>query len=146
MYIELVRRDLRQERRKIIGESLDLKQSEAEAFWPVYERYEAMVGHVEPMRRRLAEVPFSLDHPWWIEDPHFDIDFHVRDSMGRSWQCGTIQLDYSNPERFDLTYVGEDNAQHRPPAARALSSGDGRVPLFAFLALPSRSLRYASQR
>ena len=44
----------------------------------VYERYEAMVGHVEPMRRRLVEVPFSLDHPWWIEDPNFDLVFHVR--------------------------------------------------------------------
>ena len=45
-YIELVRRDLRQERRKIIGESLDLKQSEAEAFWPVYERYEAELNRL----------------------------------------------------------------------------------------------------
>src|SRR3954453_8301101 len=37
-----------------------------------------MVGHVEPMRRRLVEVPFSLDHPWWIEDPNFDLSFHIR--------------------------------------------------------------------
>ena len=44
----------------------------------VYERYEAMIGHVEPMRRRLVEVPFSLDHPWWIEDPNFDLSFHIR--------------------------------------------------------------------
>ena len=42
------------------------------------------------------------------------IDFHVTDSIGRSWQLGTIQLDYNAPERFDLTYVGEDNAPHRP--------------------------------
>jgi threonyl-tRNA synthetase len=42
------------------------------------------------------------------------IDFHVTDSIGRQWQLGTIQLDYSVPERFDLTYVGEDNAPHRP--------------------------------
>ncbi|MCW2973512.1 MAG: thrS [Thermoleophilia bacterium] len=43
------------------------------------------------------------------------IDFHVRDSMGRSWQCGTIQLDYNMPskERFDLTYTGEDNEEHQ---------------------------------
>jgi threonyl-tRNA synthetase len=42
------------------------------------------------------------------------IDFHVTDSIGRSWQLGTIQLDYNAPERFDLTYVGQDNAPHRP--------------------------------
>ncbi|HEX8536474.1 MAG TPA: threonine--tRNA ligase, partial [Cystobacter sp.] len=42
------------------------------------------------------------------------IDLHMTDSIGRSWQLGTIQLDYLAPERFDLTYVGEDNAQHRP--------------------------------
>ncbi|CAA9537569.1 MAG: Threonyl-tRNA synthetase, partial [uncultured Sphingomonadaceae bacterium] len=42
------------------------------------------------------------------------IDFDVRDSIGRSWQLGTIQLDYAAPERFDLSYVGEDNQAHRP--------------------------------
>jgi threonyl-tRNA synthetase len=42
------------------------------------------------------------------------IDFHVQDAIGRTWQLGTIQLDYANPELFDLTYVGEDNADHRP--------------------------------
>ncbi len=42
------------------------------------------------------------------------IDFHVRDCLGRTWQCGTIQLDMNLPERFDLTYVGADNERHRP--------------------------------
>jgi threonyl-tRNA synthetase len=42
------------------------------------------------------------------------IDFDVSDSIGRKWQLGTMQLDYQAPERFDLTYVGDDNAQHRP--------------------------------
>jgi len=42
------------------------------------------------------------------------IDFDVTDSLGRAWQLGTIQLDYAAPERFDLSYVGEDNAEHRP--------------------------------
>jgi threonyl-tRNA synthetase len=42
------------------------------------------------------------------------IDFEVSDSIGRKWQLGTMQLDYNAPERFDLTYVGEDNAEHRP--------------------------------
>ena len=42
------------------------------------------------------------------------IDFDITDAIGRKWQCGTIQLDYVAPERFDLTYVGADNAEHRP--------------------------------
>lgn len=42
------------------------------------------------------------------------IDFHLRDSLDRTWQCGTIQLDFQMPERFDLTYVGEDGERHRP--------------------------------
>jgi len=42
------------------------------------------------------------------------IDFDVADSIGRTWQLGTIQLDYAAPDRFDLSYVGEDNADHRP--------------------------------
>jgi len=42
------------------------------------------------------------------------IDFHVTDALGRSWQCGTCQLDFQMPERFDLTYVGADDAAHRP--------------------------------
>jgi threonyl-tRNA synthetase len=42
------------------------------------------------------------------------IDLHMRDSIGRSWQLGTCQLDYSMPELFDLTYTGADNAEHRP--------------------------------
>ncbi len=42
------------------------------------------------------------------------IDFHLRDSIGRTWQCGTIQLDFQMPEKFDLFYVGEDGQKHRP--------------------------------
>jgi WS/DGAT/MGAT family acyltransferase len=44
----------------------------------VYAKYASMIGELEPMRRRLVEVPFGLDHPYWIDDPHFDLDFHVR--------------------------------------------------------------------
>ncbi len=44
----------------------------------VYERFRAIVGHAEPLRRRLVEVPFGLDHPYWIVDDEFDLDFHVR--------------------------------------------------------------------
>ncbi|MFO7883520.1 MAG: threonine--tRNA ligase [Desulfobacteraceae bacterium] len=42
------------------------------------------------------------------------IDIHIKDALGRTWQCGTIQLDMSLPERFDLTYKGKDNEKHRP--------------------------------
>jgi threonyl-tRNA synthetase len=51
------------------------------------------------------------------------IDFEVTDSLGRPWQLGTIQLDYAAPERFDLTYVGEDNAEHRPVVIHRAVSG-----------------------
>ena len=42
------------------------------------------------------------------------IDYHIRDCLGRSWQCGTIQVDLAMPERFGLAYVGSDNREHRP--------------------------------
>ena len=42
------------------------------------------------------------------------LDFHVKDSLGRTWQCGTIQLDFQLPMRFDLDYIGEDGQKHRP--------------------------------
>ncbi|WP_151734018.1 threonine--tRNA ligase [Paenibacillus tengchongensis] len=42
------------------------------------------------------------------------IDFHIQDALKRSWQCGTIQLDFQMPEKFDLTYVGADGGKHRP--------------------------------
>ena len=41
------------------------------------------------------------------------LDFHIQDSLGRTWQCGTIQMDMQLPERFDVTYVGEDGEKHR---------------------------------
>ena len=63
------------------------------------------------------------------------IDFDVTDAIGRKWQCATIQLDYQLPERFDLHYVGADNAHHRPDRRpsrhfrqfRALSGHDHRA-------------------
>lgn len=42
------------------------------------------------------------------------LDFHLEDSIGRTWQCGTIQLDFQMPERFDLNYIGPDGEKHRP--------------------------------
>ena len=42
------------------------------------------------------------------------LDFHLEDSLGRTWQCGTIQLDFQLPERFELEYIGADGEKHRP--------------------------------
>lgn len=42
------------------------------------------------------------------------LEFHLKDTIGRSWQCGTLQLDYILPERLDATYIGEDGVKHRP--------------------------------
>ena len=70
----------------------------------------------------------SLDMPYSMNpgDGAFygpKIDFHVADSIGRTWQLGTIQLDYAAPERFGLIYVGEDNTEHRPVVIHRAVSG-----------------------
>ena len=51
------------------------------------------------------------------------IDFHLTDCLGRTWQCGTIQLDFLMPERFDITYVGEDGGKHRPVMIHRVAFG-----------------------
>jgi len=51
------------------------------------------------------------------------IDFHLQDSIGRTWQCGTIQLDMLMPENFDLNYVGEDGQKHRPVMIHRVAYG-----------------------
>jgi threonyl-tRNA synthetase len=51
------------------------------------------------------------------------IDFHLEDSIGRTWQCGTIQLDMNLPERFDLSYVGPDGLKHRPVMIHRVAFG-----------------------
>ena len=70
----------------------------------VYARYESMVGRIEPLRRRIVEVPMQLDHPYWIDDPNFDLDFHVR------------HLSLAPPGRVDQ--LGEPDRPHRRPAPR----------------------------
>jgi diacylglycerol O-acyltransferase len=45
----------------------------------VYTKYASLVGELEPLRRRLVGVPFGLDHPYWVADPNFDLDFHIRE-------------------------------------------------------------------
>ncbi len=51
------------------------------------------------------------------------IDFHLEDSIGRTWQCGTIQLDFQLPQRFELEYVGEDGLKHRPIMVHRVAFG-----------------------
>jgi len=60
-----------------------------------------------------AELPYTINE----KDGAFygpKIDCDITDAIGRKWQCGTIQLDYAQPENFDLKYIGADNAEHRP--------------------------------
>ena len=51
------------------------------------------------------------------------IDFHLEDCIGRTWQCGTIQLDFQLPQRFDLTYIGNDGEKHRPIVIHRVAFG-----------------------
>ena len=51
---------------------------EFDPFTAVRERFRVMVGHLEPLRRRVVEVPFGLDRPYWVDDAEFDLDYHVR--------------------------------------------------------------------
>lgn len=90
------------------------------------------------------------------------IDFHVKDSLNRSWQCGTIQVDFSMPERFDLSYVGPDGQKHRPVMVHRALAGSierfigvliehtaGNFPLWlapvqvCVLPISNKSLEYA---
>jgi threonyl-tRNA synthetase len=69
----------------------------------------------ETLRQALEEegMPYKINEG----DGAFygpKIDFHLEDCIGRTWQCGTIQLDFQMPERFDMTYVGQDGEKHRP--------------------------------
>lgn len=57
----------------------DRPSQDFDPYAAVYEKYSSLIGELEPMRRRLVEVPFGLDHPYWVFDPHFDIDYHIRE-------------------------------------------------------------------
>jgi threonyl-tRNA synthetase len=80
------------------------------------------LGAIETWDHAERELKRALDavgQPYTINegDGAFygpKIDFDVTDAIGRKWQCATIQLDYQMPERFDLKYIGTDNAEHRP--------------------------------
>ncbi|MGE5561033.1 MAG: threonine--tRNA ligase [Chloroflexota bacterium] len=85
-------------------------------------RPENAMGSVEDWDRATQALRQAIEHvgvPYKINegDGAFygpKIDYHLRDSIGRTWQCATIQLDFQMPERFDLTYVGADGEKHRP--------------------------------
>ncbi len=85
-------------------------------------RPEKSMGSEEQWSRAEAALTEALDRqgrPYELNpgDGAFygpKIDFHVTDALGRSWQCGTCQLDFQMPERFDLSYTGADDAPHRP--------------------------------
>ncbi len=64
----------------------------------------ALIAHRLPYTRAEGEAVFYAPK----------IDVHLVDALGRKWQCSTIQVDFNLPERFDLTYIGEDGLQHRP--------------------------------
>ena len=73
----------------------------------------------EAATNALRQALDSLDRPYKINegDGAFygpKIDFHLHDCIGRTWQCGTIQVDFQMPERFDITYMGADGEKHRP--------------------------------
>lgn len=94
-------------------------------------RPEDAMGTIEEWDRAeaiLKEVLDKLGTPYTINegDGAFygpKIDFHIRDAIGRSWQCGTIQLDFQMPQRFDLEYVGSDGEKHRPIVVHRVAYG-----------------------
>jgi threonyl-tRNA synthetase len=80
------------------------------------------LGSIEQWNHAESELRKALDavgEPYTVNegDGAFygpKIDFDIVDAIGRKWQCATIQLDYMMPQRFDLKYIGSDNAEHRP--------------------------------
>jgi threonyl-tRNA synthetase len=82
---------------KYMGSDADWSQAESTL-------ESVLKAHGLPYRRAEGEAVFYAPK----------IDLHLVDALGRKWQCCTIQVDFNLPERFDLTYIGEDGAQHRP--------------------------------
>lgn len=73
--------------------------------------------HIAESSLKAALEEIKLDYKINPGDGAFygpKIDFHLQDSIGRTWQCGTIQLDFQLPQRFELSYIGSDNEKHQP--------------------------------
>jgi threonyl-tRNA synthetase len=85
-------------------------------------RPDEFLGEVATWDHAEAQLKMALDHAAVAYDVNEKdgafygpkIDFDITDAIGRKWQCATIQLDYQQPENFDLKYIGADNAEHRP--------------------------------
>ena len=85
-------------------------------------RPDEYLGEIETWNHaelQLTQALKATDQPFAISNGEGNfygpkIDFHVTDAIGRKWQCATIQLDYQLPQRFDLKYIGKDNAEHCP--------------------------------
>jgi threonyl-tRNA synthetase len=75
-------------------------------------RPEKSMGSDEMWEKATSALQSVLDKRGMPYGPK--IDFHLQDSLGRTWQCGTIQLDFQMPEKFDLSYIGPDGQKHRP--------------------------------
>ena len=94
-------------------------------------RPEKFLGEIsmwDEAEAKLKAALEELDLPFIINegDGAFygpKIDFHLRDCIGRTWQCGTIQLDYQLPERFELSYIGNDGEKHRPVMIHRVAFG-----------------------
>lgn len=83
------------------------------------EKYGGETAYWERAEREIREVAEELGLAYTIAPGEASfygpkIDFIIRDAIGRKWQLGTVQVDYVMPERFDLTYIGNDNQKHRP--------------------------------
>ena len=85
-------------------------------------RPDEYLGEIETWNHAEGQLKQALEatgRPFAVSDGEGSfygpkIDFHVTDAIGRKWQCATIQLDYQLPQRFDLHYIGPDNAEHYP--------------------------------
>ena len=86
---------------------------------PTSNKYVGEAADWDNAQKSLVEIVKSLGMPFTAEEGEAafygpKIDFVVKDCIGREWQLGTVQLDYNLPKRFDLEYIGADNAAHRP--------------------------------
>ena len=85
-------------------------------------RPESFVGEIENWDKAEAGLKEAMERRGMVYEINEGdgafygpkIDFHLEDSLGRTWQCGTIQLDFQLPQRFDIDYIGADGEKHRP--------------------------------
>jgi threonyl-tRNA synthetase len=86
---------------------------------PNSDKYVGDSANWDKAQEAILKAVKDLDMPYTIAEGEAafygpKLDFLVRDSIGREWQLGTVQVDYNLPERFDMEYIGEDGQKHRP--------------------------------